>query len=226
MPFDAFLRMRKERMTISAADPIPADEPTSSPEAGTAAVGVATALDARTRILDASEKLFAADGFDATSTARVAKSAGVPKGLVFYYFPAKLDVLIALVNERLGTGFADPETLAVPGNPAQALLNVADRLDDLRSKSSTLATIIWREQGKHPQIGAALAAHRRALRETIQHALSASLVRPIADIHIRAAAAAWAAAITAHPLEAPGPAGQLLSSMAHLLQRGLQAATP
>jgi AcrR family transcriptional regulator len=215
--------MRKERMTISAAGPTPTAQPLS---VGTAAADIAAALDARTRILDASETLFAADGFDATSTARVAKAAGVPKGLVFYYFPAKLDVLIALVNERLGTGFADPESFAVPGNPAQALLNVAERLGALRLASGTLATIIWREERKHPQIKAALVEHRRALRETIQHALSASLVRPIADIHIRAAAAAWATAITAYPLEAPGPATQLLSSIAQLLQRGLQAATP
>ncbi|MDQ4008407.1 MAG: TetR/AcrR family transcriptional regulator, partial [Actinomycetota bacterium] len=38
----------------------------------------------RQRILDAAEDLFARDGFDATPTARIAKKAGVPKGLVFY----------------------------------------------------------------------------------------------------------------------------------------------
>jgi AcrR family transcriptional regulator len=209
------------------------------PEAGQAPVpGTASGRDdrrvaaaastpgARTRILDAAEKLFAADGFDATSTARVATSAGVPKGLLFYYFPTKLDLLVALVNERLATEFADPESLAEPGDPARSLLNVADRLGALRSESGTLATIIWREQGKHPQIRAALAAHRRTLRDTIEHVLSASVVHPIAESHLRAAAAAWATAITAHPLEAPEPARQLLSSIAHLLQRGLLAATP
>lgn len=185
--------------------------------------GAATAPDARTRILDAAEKLFAADGFDATSTARVATSAGVPKGLVFYYFPTKLDLLIALVNERVASTFADPESLVEPGNPARSLLNVADRLGALRMESGTLATIIWREQGKHPHIQAALAAHRRTLRDTIEHVLSASIVHPIAESHLRAAAAAWATAITAHPLEAPEPARQLFSSIAHLLQRGLQA---
>jgi AcrR family transcriptional regulator len=46
----------------------------------------------RQRILDAAEDLFARDGFDATPTALVAKQAGVPKGLVFYYFPKQIDL--------------------------------------------------------------------------------------------------------------------------------------
>jgi AcrR family transcriptional regulator len=212
-------------MTLSEVDPASIPGTATGRGAGPFAAAP-SALGARTRILDAAEKLFAADGFDATSTARVAASAGVPKGLLFYYFPTKLDLLIALVKERLATEFADPEALAEPGNPARSLLNVADRLGALRSESGTLATIIWREQGKHPQIRAALAAHRRTLRDTIEHVLSASVVHPIAESHLRAAAAAWATAITAHPLEAPEPARQLLSSIAHLLQRGLQAATP
>ena len=57
--------------------------------------------DRRTRILDAAEELFAVDGFDATPTARVAEAAKVPKGLVFYYFPRKIDLLLTLLQERL-----------------------------------------------------------------------------------------------------------------------------
>jgi AcrR family transcriptional regulator len=45
----------------------------------------------RERILGAAEDLFAADGFDATPTARIAGRAVVAKGLLFYYFPRKLD---------------------------------------------------------------------------------------------------------------------------------------
>ena len=57
--------------------------------------------EARQRILDAAEAQFAQDGFDATPTARIAEQAGVPKGLLFYYFPKKIDVLRALLAERL-----------------------------------------------------------------------------------------------------------------------------
>lgn len=39
--------------------------------------------DARERILDAAEDLFAVDGFDATPTSRIAHRAAVAKGLLF-----------------------------------------------------------------------------------------------------------------------------------------------
>jgi hypothetical protein len=57
------------------------------------------------RILDAAGDLFAADGFDATPTARIARRAVVAKGLLFYYFPRKMDLLSALFAERLPTHF-------------------------------------------------------------------------------------------------------------------------
>ena len=57
--------------------------------------------DRRTRIRDAAEGLIAEHGFDATPTAQIANAAGVPKGLVFYYFPRKIDLLLTLLQERL-----------------------------------------------------------------------------------------------------------------------------
>jgi AcrR family transcriptional regulator len=53
---------------------------------------------ARERILAAAEELFAELGFDATPTSRIAERAGVPKGLVHYYFTRKPDLLSALVE--------------------------------------------------------------------------------------------------------------------------------
>ena len=57
--------------------------------------------EARARILDAAEELFAHHGYDATPTAKVAAAAGVPKGLVFYHFARKIDLLTALFEERM-----------------------------------------------------------------------------------------------------------------------------
>src|ERR1044072_6871675 len=53
---------------------------------------------AKERILAAAEELFADSGFDATPTSRIAERAGVPKGLVHYYFNRKRDLLEALVG--------------------------------------------------------------------------------------------------------------------------------
>ncbi len=55
---------------------------------------------ARERILDAALELFARRGFDATTTKRIAEEAGVPSGLIFYYFDTKKGVLQALMRER------------------------------------------------------------------------------------------------------------------------------
>lgn len=51
-------------------------------------------------IVETAERLFAEHGYDGTSTARIAAEAGVPSGLVFYHFATKLDLLLAVVQER------------------------------------------------------------------------------------------------------------------------------
>lgn len=155
--------------------------------------------DARTRILDAAERLFAARGFDATATSLIAKTAAVPKGLLFYYFPAKLDILCTLLGERLGLAI-DAAPLAVPGNPVRALLNISETLYRAQSESDVLRVIVWREERTHPEVREALATHRRALHDAIEQVLSASLRVPVAARRLRAAALAWGAIVTARPL--------------------------
>ena len=61
--------------------------------------------DARERILAAAQTLFAAAGFDATSTKAIGEKADVPAGLVFYYFATKDDLLNALIKERSALEF-------------------------------------------------------------------------------------------------------------------------
>jgi len=161
---------------------------------------VKEATDARTRILDAAEGLFAARGFDATATSLIAKTAAVPKGLLFYYFPAKLDILSTLLGERLGAAAIDAAPLAVPGNPVRALLNISEMLFRAQSESDVLRVIVWREERTHPEVREALAAHRRALHDSIEQVLAASLRVPVAARRLRAAALAWGAIVTARPL--------------------------
>ncbi|WP_084338470.1 TetR/AcrR family transcriptional regulator [Actinomadura oligospora] len=108
--------------------------------------------DARTRILDAAEALFAEGGYEGTSTARIARSAHVPKGLVFHYFPQKMDVLVTLVAERTEIEeTADPAGLeAVPGDPAGTLARLA-RGFPLRA-SPAMRRILFREADTHTTV--------------------------------------------------------------------------
>lgn len=157
--------------------------------------------DARTRILDAAETLFAERGFDATATSAIAQAAAVPKGLLFYYFPSKKDILASLVGERLGPGRIDPDPLIEPGNPVRSLLNLSQKLFRVQADSDVLRVIVWREQHSHPEVKAKLAAHRRALHATIEKVLAGSLRIPVGGKRLRAAALAWGAIVTTPPLE-------------------------
>lgn len=105
--------------------------------------------DARTRILDAAEELFAGGGYEATPTAVIAKLARVPKGLVFHYFPKKIDVLVALIDERTLVE-EGREVDAVPGDPAGTLSKLARKLP-LRA-SPAMRRILFREADTHGSV--------------------------------------------------------------------------
>ena len=55
----------------------------------------------REQILETALKLFAARGFDVTSTKQIAKEAGIAEGLIFHYFPTKASLLTAILEDRL-----------------------------------------------------------------------------------------------------------------------------
>ncbi len=65
--------------------------------------------DKKENILSAALELFANDGYNATSTSRIAKKAGVSEGLIFRHFENKKGLLQALMEEaeaRIGKLFA------------------------------------------------------------------------------------------------------------------------
>lgn len=167
--------------------------------------------DSRTLILDAAERLFAERGFDATPTAAVAEAAGVPKGLVFYYFPTKSDLLRTLVGERLDLDSVDTSALVESGDPARTLLNVTHRLRELQEESAVRRVIVWREQRTHPEVRARLRDYRRQLQAVVERVLHASVLQPIAARRVRVAATAWVAIITTPGLH--GPAGEDVAAL-------------
>jgi AcrR family transcriptional regulator len=107
----------------------------------------------RTRILDAAQNLFAERGFDATPTAKVAAQAGVPNGLVFYYFPTKIDLLLALVRERalVEQMLPEPGDL-VAGDLAASLMHLGRRILDHLDERRELTAIIFQELPRHVEV--------------------------------------------------------------------------
>ncbi|MQY19213.1 TetR/AcrR family transcriptional regulator [Nocardia macrotermitis] len=154
--------------------------------------------DARQLILDAAESLFATHGFDATATAAIAATAGVPKGLVFYYFPTKDSILSALMAERIPANpIDDIDAVVSPGDPAQSLIALDAALNLRDHHSSVLRVIMWREADTHPDVRKQLRRMRDQLLDITARVLAASAPGPVQPGTLRACAGAWVSAMLA-----------------------------
>lgn len=125
----------------------------SLPRAGRDGTAAAEQAQARQRILDAAQVLFALQGFDATSTKRIADEAGVPAGLVFYYFASKQKLLEDLVEER--SFLPEMEQImraAPPLQPKEALFELGWRFLAVVTRREAIARILVRESADHPQV--------------------------------------------------------------------------
>jgi AcrR family transcriptional regulator len=129
---------------------------------------------ARDRILAAAQELFAEAGFDATPTSRIAERAGVPKGLVHYYFTRKPDLLAALVA-RLPDERVSPEHVVVAGDVAESLHRLVARLDAALHSSAMLSHLLWREADTHPAVLDAMQARFDRIVGQIRAVISAAL---------------------------------------------------
>jgi AcrR family transcriptional regulator len=82
----------------------------------------------RRRILDAALRLFAERGYAGTSVDAIVRAAGISPGLLYHYFPGKLDVLRALFVESMTdvrASFAAADAAPRPADRIAALLRAA-----------------------------------------------------------------------------------------------------
>jgi AcrR family transcriptional regulator len=190
-----------------------------------AAARTRSAEDSRARILHAAEELFADEGYDATPTSRIAERAGVNKGLVFHYFPRKIDLLLALTDRVPIEEIASLDAEVVPGDVAATLLNLAGDFDVWHGRSSTTRRILFREAATHPEVSNTLAEVNARLVGLIRRAIDAALGdRAVAERRSAAAATTFAAALLnrAHWQDNGLPTFEL-SDVADLLDAGLTA---
>lgn len=179
--------------------------------------------DARVRILDAAEELFAERGYDATSTAGIAERAGVAKGLLFYYFPRKSTLLTTLFAERLPSHpLCGVEEVARRGDLPGSLVRLAGALDLDRNDSQVLRAIMFREANTHAEARSHLRALSDGLRELTERVLDAASPRAL-DQRLRRAAADVYVAVLLHGANAHRYAGTQpdLSAAADIVATGL-----
>lgn len=198
--------------------------PTAEREPATGATGTGPS-DSRDRIMDAAERLFAHAGYDKTAVSKIASEAGVPKGLIFYYFPAKSDLLVALVTERVSLPALDEATSVVPGDVAATLRRLADAYEEWVEGSYTARRILYREAEAHPEVRSGLADTYQQLwnliRRTIDEALGDRVARVSAERR-DAVATAYAAVVSlAGNMHHLGTADVDVAAVADALARSL-----
>jgi len=120
-------------------------------------VGQVEDLSARDRILEAAERLFAEQGFDRTSTARIATAASVPHGLIFYHFKTKMDLLLAVVRDRevlaLDNLLPPPDAaMDAPTDLPRAVADAWEHLSAALGRPSIVRRIIFQELAAHPEV--------------------------------------------------------------------------
>ncbi len=91
------------------------------------------AADRRRQLLDVAADLFARRGFRGTTTAELAKSAGVTEPILYRHFTSKLDLFVTLIDE-IGLELIDRWT--------EALESVSDPMD-------RLGILLGESPGKH-----------------------------------------------------------------------------
>ncbi|MBO0827616.1 MAG: TetR/AcrR family transcriptional regulator [Streptosporangiales bacterium] len=183
---------------------------------------------ARERILDAAQEAFAEHGFDATPTARIAKLAQTPKGLLFYYFPKKIDILLALLGERLPEApLCRHADVVRAGDVVGSLRRLADELDLGGHESVVLRSVLFREADTHPEVRAHLHTLNDGLVELTERVLDGATGPGLDPKHRRDAAITFVAVMLfdANSRRFDGPLPDLTAA-ARLVAAGLAVEQP
>ncbi|MDT0447337.1 TetR family transcriptional regulator [Streptomyces johnsoniae] len=99
----------------------------------------------RRRILDATTRLAAAGGFDAVQMREVAESAEVALGTLYRYFPSKIHLLLAVLQDQLGQLHATlSERPLTERDPAERLVHTLKRAFRSHRREPRLAEAMMR----------------------------------------------------------------------------------
>lgn len=138
---------RDESGSMTLAEQAEPDRPDGSQPSATSRAE--KKLLTRSRLLDAAEKVFASRGFAEASLDEIAEVAGLTKGAVYSNFDKKLDLLLAVLDERMNRRFIEitqiiDTTKALPEQAAQGGQLFMDVFQDERD-----LYLLWLECSVH-----------------------------------------------------------------------------
>jgi AcrR family transcriptional regulator len=153
--------------------------------------GTSGAEETRRRILDAAQCLFAAQGFDATPTKAIAEQAGVPNGLIFYYFPTKKVLLEMLIAER--NMLPDIQTIVqvpVCRDVHATLVTLGKNYLKVLKQHEELSRIMLREFRSHEDVTKNFKTLReeqlRLIAAYMQESMRVGGLQPVKDVQVMA----------------------------------------
>ena len=127
----------------------------------------------RDRILAAATELFAANGFDATSTQAVAAAANITVAAIYRHFPSKVDLLVAVARRALETTFGETISDTPPSSAEQIADIVLAYATPERAFTRRVVIELIHAAAQHPDVAAALHTFHQRAREHIADALRA-----------------------------------------------------
>jgi len=139
------------------------------------------------KLLDAAFLVFAAQGYPGATVDAIAETAGVSKGAVYFHFPSKEDVFVAVLWERVREeerrlrDVLDGQMLR---SPERLLYRLAAFLDfgDQSTAWPALLVEFWSQAARSERVRAAVTAvtqfRRRALFAALGMAADANLIHP------------------------------------------------
>jgi AcrR family transcriptional regulator len=188
-------------------------------------------LATRSKLLDAAEKVFASRGFADASLDEIAEVAGLTKGAVYSNFDKKLDLLLAVLDERMNrrfisiTGTVDMSR-DIPEQAAQGGQLFMDTFQDERD-----LYLLWLEcsvQSVHdPDVREALVKLDHAIRDVVadfiaHHAQNEGIELPIPAKQLATAITCMADGLALERMKAPESVpDDLFGTMLLLIYNGL-----
>jgi AcrR family transcriptional regulator len=102
--------------------------------------------DIDTRILHAARKRFLVEGVDGASLRAIAKDAKTSIGMVYYYFPTKDDLFLAVVEEVYERLLADLVVALAPERPVrERITKLYERIARLSEEELLIVRLVVRE---------------------------------------------------------------------------------